>query len=450
MESIEKTHQKMTEQPVFRLLLSLCLPTVFAALLPPFVAVIEVWLAAKISAEACGALGIVFPIHALIQTIGFVFGTGSGSLVANALGKKNAEKAHLLAFGSLLFALVLSGILTLFGLLFCGPLLLFLGKNADILPFAKPYAVCLLAAAPLMCACFVLSNLLRAEGKTVRAMLGLAGGNLVSVLCAALFVLAFQSGVLGIGLSVPIGYGCAFIVLSFPYWRKRTLVPLSPVFEKRIFSAAKSAAVNGLPSLFRQGLTVSAVVLLNRAANNFGSPAIAALALSTRIFLLAYALPLGIGQGMIPAIGFNYASGNQRRTKRIFVVCVLVATALLSALALPVAIFPGTVLQWFGKNGAILSFGVPLLRAVCAVLPLHGLIAVTNLLLQALKQPLSASVLAAARQGFFFLPLVFLLPRFFGFFGVWLTQALADGLTFLLALFYAARFLKSKEKKRPG
>lgn len=448
MEQMEKTHERMTAGNIPRLLLRLCLPSVFAALLPPLVSVIETLIAAGIDPNACGALGIVFPVHALIQTIGFVFGTGSGSLVANALGKKDAEKAHALAFGALFFSSAFSIVFAVFGLIFQVPLLHLLGANAELLPLTRPYAVCLLIAAPFLCACFVLSNLLRAEGKAVYAMAALATGNAVSVLFAVLLVLRFDLGMLGIGLSVPIGYGTAFLFLSAPYLFKCSLVSVAPLFSKTVFQSAKSAAINGLPSLFRQGLTVVAVILLNRAAGVYGNPAVSAVAISTRVFLFCYAIPLGIGQGMVPAIGFNHGCGNMERAKRIFASCVTAATALLLAVAIPAAIFTESVLQWFGHEKEVLLFGVPLLRALLVVLPLHGLIAVTNLLLQALKRPVAASILAAARQGIFFLPLILILPRIFGFAGVWLTQPLADGFTFFLSFFYAFRFIKRKE--RPG
>ncbi len=448
MERMEQTHQKMTGGSIPRLLARLCFPSVLAALLPPLVSVIETLIAAGIDPNACGALGIVFPIHALIQTVGFVFGTGAGSLVANALGEKNAQKAHALAFGALFFPLLLAVAFAGLGLLFQLPLLRFLGAGAELLALARPYTVCLLIAAPLMCGCFVLSNLLRAEGKTVYAMAGLAGGNALSVAASLLLVRRFSCGVFGLGLAIPLGYGFAFLFLLAPYLFRRTLVSLSPVFSKETVSEAKRAAVNGLPSLFRQGLTVVAVLLLNRAAKEYGTPAVAAVAVATRVFLFCYAIPLGIGQGMVPAIGFNYGCGKIDRAKRIFVSCVIPATVLLLAASIPAFLFAKPILQWFGRGEDLLPFGIPLLRASLVVLPLHGLIAVTNLLLQALKRPVAASVLAAARQGIFFLPLIFVLPRAFGFSGLWLTQPLADGATFLLSLFYAIRFLKSK--KRPG
>lgn len=450
MERVDQAHEKMTNGNLPRLLLGLCFPSVLAALLPPLVSVAETLVAAGIGLNACGALGIVFPIHALIQTVGFVFGTGAGSLVANALGEKDTEKARRIAFGALFFAGSLSLLIAACGLIFPSAILKFLGISAETLPFAKPYAICLFASAPLMCLCFVLSNLLRAEGKTIYAMIGLSCGNSLSVFASCLLVFRFRAGILGIGVALPIGYGFAVLFLLAPYLLKRSIVSIKPIFSKAAFGEAKSAAINGLPSLFRQGLTVVAVTLMNRAAGKYGSEAVAALAISTRIFLLCYAVPLGVGQGMVPAIGFNYSGGKMKRTKRIFALCAVVATAILPFFSIPIAIFAPTVLQWFGCGEKALSFGVPLLRAICAVLPLHGVIAVTNLLLQALKRPVAASVLAAARQGIFFLPLIFLLPRALGFTGVLLTQPIADGFTFLLSLFYAIRFLKSNEKKRPG
>lgn len=441
-----KFRQMTTAAPV-RLVIRHSFPTILSAFLPSIASMVDAFFMARLGTAACGAVGIAFPIVAAIQTIGFVFGTGAGSLLSRSLGAREHQKASAIAsaafFSSLIFSLVFSGVC----LIFRNSLLRLLGAGDGVLfALAKTYTVCLLFAAPLMCAAFVLSNLLRAEGRTVWAMCGLGLGNVSCVLSIPLLMFRGNLGVLGAGLSFTIGYGLAVLILLFPYLFRKSTVFLLAKFEiQNILEILR----NGLPSLFRQGLTAVAVVLLNRAAGPYGDAAIAALALTSRLFLFLYAFLLGIGQGSAPIAGYNYGNGDRSRTLVIYKVSLTIACVLGLLLAIPTAIFAPLAIGWFRSDEMTVRYGTLFLRALCAVLPLHGIIAVTNIFLQALGKPISASLVAAARQGFLFLPFVFLLPRRFGFAGLFLTQPIADALTFLFTIPFAIFLFRELKKAYP-
>ena len=431
MIATDARFQRMLTASPTRLVVRHSVPTIISAVLPSASAMADAFFTARLGTEACGAIGIAFPIVAAIQTIGFVFGTGAGSLLSRLLGARETEEANAVASCALTGSVLLSLLFCALGLAFLSPLLRILGASEEIFPLARVYATCLLTSAPLMCAAFVLSNLLRAEGKTVWAMVGLGTGNLLCVAMNPLLIFRLGLGILGAGLSVPIGYGAAALILLLPYLFRKSTVFLRPKMQTE---QILKSVWNGLPSLFRQGLTVVAVILLNRAARLYGDPAIAALAITSRWFLFLYGFCLGIGQGMLPAAGFNYGSGNTSRTRSIYLVSMAFACGVSVLLAVPTAVFAPDLIACFRKEESVVQFGVPLLRALCAVFPLHGIIAVTNILLQGLGKPVSASLVAAARQGLFFLPLIFILPNRFGFAGIVLTQPLADALTFLFTL----------------
>ena len=448
MPQAEFLNRKMTQSSFAHLFLSLCLPSVAAAVLPSVVGMSDTLLASRIGADVCSVIGLTFPVHAAIQTIGFVFGTGAGSLAATALGEKNQQKANLLASGALWLSLLVSSLFALLCLCFLSPLVTLLGATEALAQNAKAYLLFLLPSSPLLCLCFLLSNLLRAEGKAARAMLGLACGNLLSVLLSWALCFFFHFGIAALGLSIPAGYLLTAIFLLLPYWKKQCAISLSLPFSKQEFCYAGKAVLNGLPSLFRQGLTVVAALLLNRAAKSYGNEAISAISITGRIFLLFYAIPLGIGQGIIPAVGYNLGNQNFKKAKSLYLAGMASASLLLLFTTVPAALFAGHLFQLFGKETALLDAGAAALRGICLVLPLHGVIAITNLLLQVRKKPVAASLLAAARNGVFFLPLIFWLPKQFGFTGILLTQPLADGFTFLLALWFAILFFKHT-KQRP-
>ncbi len=442
MVRCDSKYRRMMEDPPARLVIRHSLPTVLSAVLPAVSSMADAFFLSRLGMEACGAVGVVFPMIAAIQTVGFVFGTGAGSLLSRALGARERDAADEVASASLLAAVLLAVLFGTLGLIFQVPLLRLFGASESLLPLARRYAVCLLLSAPLMCASFVLSNLLRAEGHTVWSMIGMSVGNILCIALDPLLIFRFGLGVLGAGIAVPVGYASALIILLAAYLLRKSEVSIRPRFSMISLRAVGRILPNGLPSLFRQGLTVFAAIFLNRAARTQGDAAIAALAVVTRFFLLLYGFSLGIGQGMIPAAGYNYGSGNLRRTRSIYLFSVFFACSVALLLAVPTAILAPRIIALFRPDKDVISVGAFMLRTLCFVLPLHGFIAVTNIGLQGLGKPFGASLIASARQGIFFFPLVFLLPKRFGPIGLSITQPIADGLTFLLTLPFAIRLLR--------
>ena len=191
----------------------------------------------------------------------------------------------------------------------------------------------------------------------------------------------------------------------------------------------------GLPSLCRQGLASLATVALNLAAGPYGDAAIAAMSIVMRIAFFAGSTVIGFGQGFQPVCGFNYGAGNIKRVKEAFWFCVKLATGVLIVLAILGFVFSGDLVAIFRKDDLeVIEIGTLALRMQCVTLPLTGWIILNNMLFQTIGRTVPASVLAASRQGIFFLPAVLILPFFFGIRGVQCAQAVADAAAFVLAL----------------
>ena len=191
--------------------------------------------------------------------------------------------------------------------------------------------------------------------------------------------------------------------------------------------------VTGLPSLFRQGLSGVATILINHAAKGYSDAAVLALSLVARVFLLVFSLCLGIGQGMMPVVGYSHGAGNEKRQRDAYRFAVRFSSAVMLGVSLPLLIWSPEVIALFRDDSEVIRIGAFALRAQCAILFTHGLVTCTILYLQAVGRAFLGTVLAAARQGFFFLPLIFLLPAKFGLLGLCLAQPAADAVTFLFA-----------------
>lgn len=439
-------HKLMTETPVKGLILRLSAPSTVSMLVTSVYGFADSWFISKLGTGASGAVGIVFSITSLIQAVGFTLGTGAGSLLSRALGAKQHKDANGYAALAFWWSLLLGGVITLMGLLFLDPMIRFLGATETIFPYARSYAVYLLCSAPIMCASFVLNNLLRAEGKVVYSMTGFAVGNLLNIVLDPLLIFTLNMGCAGAALATLIAQSVGLLILLSAYLFQKSSVSILPKHAQKYLPKTGIILVTGLPSLFRQGLAGVASILLTRTAGNWGDAAVAAVSVSSRIFLLLYSFCLGIGQGLMPAAGYNHGDGRRRRVSELYRFALILATAVMLVLSVPTGIFAPHIIAFFRPDSEVIAIGKTVLRAQCSVMLLHGTVAVTNMLLQAIGKPFSAALIACARQGLFFLPLIFWLPSTLGLVGLEWTQATADVLTFLLTLPFAVHIFQSEAK----
>lgn len=199
----------------------------------------------------------------------------------------------------------------------------------------------------------------------------------------------------------------------------------------------------GIPSLFRQGLAALAAILMNRAAGSFGGEAaIAGMSIVTRVMLLLSSALIGFGQGFQPVCSFNYGAGLKSRVKEGFWFCVKWGTALLLLLAVLCFIYAPEIIGFFRDDTDVIAVGMVALRFQSIVLPLNAFIVMTNMMLQSIGKGFKASITASARNGIFFIPLILILPVWFGLRGVEVTQSIADLLTMFISLPFAISELK--------
>ena len=445
-EKAKQQHLKMTEGAIPSLILRLSLPTTVGMLVTALYSLADAFFVSALGTEASAAVGVTFAIQALIQAVGYTLGLGAGSLMSRRLGEKRDEEAAEYARISFWLS-ILCGMAILFaGLFWGGPIIRLLGATESIYPYALAYARFLFFSTPFMCVAFVLSQLLRAEGKAVYSMVGLVVGSLLNILLDPLFIHTLHMGISGASFATLISQVVSVSVLLSAYLFKKSQIHLFHRVSFAGFSKVSAILLTGLPSAFRQGLTVLATVLLNRAAGAWGDAAVAAISAVTRLFLLAFSICLGVGQGMMPVVGYSYGFGNRRRVRQAFLFAILLSAVSMLAISIPFWVYADKLVMLLRNDAAVIEIGTYGLRLQCYVFVCHGLITCTIMLLQAIGKRFSSAFLASARQGLFFVPLIFLLPTWVGEKGVLFVQPIADALTFVLALGFAIYHLHSLKK----
>ena len=447
MEKDNRQYQKMTETPIPKLITSLAVPTMLTMLVTSVYNVIDTYFVSKLGTRASAAVGIVFSLMALIQALGFTAGMGAGSVISRLLGKKDETKAQKIASCAFVSSAALGILLGAAGILFLEKLMRFLGAAENVLPYAAEYARYILYAAPVMMVSFVLNNLLRAEGKTKLSLIGIGCGSLLNIALDPLFIFAFDWGIRGAAIATAVSQcaGCAILFLFF--LRKNTIIRISIKNFSLDFSLYKEFIGNGMPSMFRQGLSAAASITLNHTAAYYGDAAVAAMSIVGKIFLMVYCVLIGFGQGYQPVVGYNYGAGNYDRIRKSYRFFMIAGTVGMTLAGAALFFFSDDLIRQFVPNDKkVTETGVQALLMQCAAMPLLPIGIACNMTFQAVGKSVKAALLASCRQGIFFLPLIFSLPHLFGVSGLQAAQPAADALTFLVCVPVMHTFMASLKR----
>ena len=439
----QKQFEKMTTEKVPGLIISLGIPTIISMLVSSVYNMADTYFVSKLGTASSAAVGVVFSVMAIIQAVGFTLGMGSGSLISRLLGEQKNEEADRVA-SSGLFAAVLFGVaLTVLGLLFLNPLMKVLGASSSILPYARAYGKYILLGAPIMAASFVLNNVLRSQGMARLAMIGLTTGGILNMLLDPLFIFVFGLGTAGAAIATLLSQCVSFGILLSMFLRNKSVVHLSVKKISPKLYIYMDIVKTGLPSFCRQGLASISTVALNHAAGLYGDYAIAGMSIVSKIFMMLFSISLGIGQGYQPVAGYNYGAKKFDRVKEAILFTFTVGFVLMTSFGILMFFMSPEVMTWFIEDTAASNFGAKALRWQCCSLPLIPIGVMCNMTFQSIGKVWTATFLSCARQGYFFLPLIFLLPALFGEMGVQMTQACSDILTALLCIPFGVRFLRS-------
>lgn len=453
MNREEQQYIKMTESPIKKLIITLGIPTIISMLVTAIYNLADTFFVSNIGVGderkyASGAVGVVFSLMAIVQAIGFMFGMGAGSLISSKLGEKKDEEAQVVASSAFYVAIVLGIIFSIICIIFMDPIMGMLGATEKVLPYARDYAIYIVFGFPVMIASFIMNNLLRAEGKSKLAMIGLTAGGILNIGLDPLFIYVFKMGISGAAVATLISQIISAIILLLMFLCKKSIIRLSPFKITKDFNVYLEVIKIGLPSLCRQGLASIATILLNRQAGAYGDEAaLSAMGIVSKIFMVIFSMCLGIGQGYQPVCGYNYFAKKYSRVKEAMIFTFVFSLIFMTLFCLFFFVFAENVIKWFiDDDSQVIKIGKETLRYQCIALPFLTLNVISNMTFQSTKQKFKATLLSCCRQGIFFIPIILILPLINGMTGVEMTQALSDFLTFLFTIPFFIHFLKELNK----
>lgn len=432
--STSNRYATMTETPVPQLITRLSVPTIISMLVTGIYNTADTFFVGRISTQATAAVGLVFAVMAIIQALGFFCGHGSGNYLARMLGAGNHREANEMAATGFAAALIIGLLVTVLGLLNLDRLSLLIGATETTIADTRTYMRIILLGAPFMTCQFVINNQLRFQGAAVYAMIGLMCGAVLNLILDPLLILVLHMGVAGAAIATVMGQAASFFVLLTGSTKGENIH--LHVRNVRLNAHYLLQLVNGgAPSLFRQGLASVSTLFLNTAAGSLGGDAaIAGMSVVTRVLMLLASAMIGFGQGYQPVCSFNYGANRRERVREGYFFCVKIGTVFLGIVSILCFIFAPQVVAVFRDDPDVIAVGQVALRCQTVTLPLLAGTVISNMMLQSIGKGVKASICASSRNGLFFIPLILILPRLFGLFGVEVTQAIADVLAFLISI----------------
>jgi len=438
----------MLEQPISRIIPKMAIPTIVAFLINSIYSLADTFFVSSLGTNATAAVSVNSSLDQIIMMAGSMLAIGANSYIARLLGAKREDEANKVLSVAFFIALAFGTILAVVGCAFMTPMVRLLGATDTCLQYSIDYATYVLLVAPFMATSFVMNQCLRAEGSAVLSMIGMGFGSILNCVLDPIFIFTLDLGVAGASIATAISKLVSFSILLFPYITKRSVLRISLKYFQPSREILSQIVKIGSSSMFRSGLAVIAAIVLNNIAGSISDAVLAGIGVTNKIMMFPFSVILGFGSGFQPVTGFNWGAKRFDRVLESYWFSAKCALAISAVMALILGIFANQVILLFAEADAEMqAIGALSIRLQCIALPIHAWVAVVNMFCSGLGKAKGALLLATARQGSCFLPIVYPLAWMFGANGVASVQAVADVLTFFLAFPLICRVLKEVKGK---
>ncbi len=440
--------------PVPKALLTMAVPTIISQLINLIYNMVDtIYIGQTGDAYKTAAVTLAFTIFLFTISFGNLFGVGGGSYIARLMGKGDTEKAKSACAFSFYGAVSIALLYSLIIGLFMNPILLFLGASENTLEFGRQYLTWVVVVGNLpTIVSGAGSHLLRNAGYSRQAGFGLSLGGVLNIILDPLFMFVLLPDgmeVTGAALATMLSNFIAFFYITFTIQKLSHVSPLSIKLSdlKRITKGdIRNILSVGLPSAALTGLFDVANVVLNALMAAHGDLQLAAIGIVMKAERLPNAINVGIGQGMLPIVAYNYTSGNHKRMMKAISTARLWGFGISAATILLYETFASPICNLFLNTNAgtdaaaglqTIAFAISFLRIRCLAAPVQFLNFETSFCMQAVGYGSGTFIHACVRELVFYIPFMYLFNRIFGEYGLATAVVIGEscGAIFALLLF---------------
>ncbi|MGB2684387.1 MAG: MATE family efflux transporter [Olleya sp.] len=398
-----------------------------------------------IGSTAIAAINVVLPVSFFIAALGMSIGIGGSSIISRALGADNKEKA-LKTFGNQVsLTLLFTVSFAAFGLYFVDQLIPAFGGKGAIFDPAKVYYEIILYGVPVLGFVMMGNSVIRAEGKPKFAMYAMLIPSVGNLVLDYIFIGVLDMGMSGAAWATTGSYIVSFLFIFWYFLSDNSELKINVSHFKLHKKIVTEIGSLGFVTLSRQAVVSVTFLLVNNALFDFGGEtSVTAYAIVGRMSMFALFPVFGITQGFIPIAGYNYGSEQYDRVKQVIYVAIKYATILATIVFAILMLFPEAITKLFTTDIQVLKVTPNNMRWTFAAIPILAIQLIGAAYFQAVGKALPAIFLTLTRQAIFFIPLMYILPMYFGEFGIWVSFPISDILSTIVTAFFLRREVRLK------
>lgn len=397
-----------------------------------------------IGSTAIAAINVVLPVSFFIAALGMAIGVGGSSIISRALGANNFEKALKVFGNQITLTLILTIGFAMAGLWFIDSIIPTFGGKGAIFEPAKVYYEIVLYGVPFLGLCMLGNSVIRAEGKPKFAMYAMLFPSVGNLILDYLFINVMDFGMAGAAWATTGSYLLCFIFILWFFMSKNSELKIDVShfgLNKKIVSEISSL---GFVTLSRQAVVSITYLLMNNILYDLGGEtSVTAYAIVGRMLMFALFPVFGVTQGFLPIAGYNYGAHHYDRVKETIATALKYAVALAILVFIILMVFPETITRLFTTDPEVIKETPSAMRWVFAVTPIVAIQLIGAAYFQAIGKAVPALLLTLTRQGFIFIPLIFILPHYFGELGVWMSFPISDLLATIITAYFLNREVKT-------
>lgn len=427
--------QAMRYQKINSLLWNFSLPAIVGMVVNALYNIVDrIFLGRGIGSLAIAATTVAFPMMIILMAVSVLIGVGATALISIRLGEQKHEEAEKVIGTATTMIVLLPTIFALVFFMYTEPLLIAFGASKEVLPYAKDFMQVIMLGAGFGTISMGMNNFIRAEGNPRMAMYTQLLGGAVNVVLNYVFIFQFGWGMKGSAFATVLGQLTGAIwVLSY-FFSGRSIVKIRWKNLRPQWPILLSIMAIGFAPFAMQVANSVQQLILNKTVIHYsGDIALSAVGIMMSIGTILFMPILGLSQGAQPIIGFNYGARQYGRVKETFKVAVFAGTAISVIGWLIVHIWPSQLIGLFTRDDAeLIALTTHAMIIYFAMLPVLGFQIIGSTYFQAVGKPIQSTILSLSRQVLIFIPLLVILPRFWGIEGVWRTPPISDLLAVLL------------------
>lgn len=444
--------QDLGSQPIGKILIKQAVPASIGILVMSLNILVDtIFVGHWIGSTAIAAINVVLPVSFFIAALGMAIGIGGSSIISRALGADSKNKA-LKTFGNqITLTVLLTVTLVVVGLIYSDAIILSFGGKGAIFEPAKIYYTIVLYGVPFLALSMMGNTVIRAEGKPKFAMYAMMIPSVSNLLLDYIFINVLDFGMEGAAWATSLSYIMCFIYIWWFFMSKHSELKIDFSHFGLNTSIVSEIGSLGFVTLARQAVVSVTYLFMNNILFDLGGEiSVTAYAIVGRMLMFAMFPVLGITQGFLPIAGYNYGAGNYHRVRQSINIAIKYATILSTCIFVILMVFPEAITRMFTTNLEVIQQTPNDMRWVFAATPIIAVQLIGAAYFQSIGKAIPALLLTLTRQGFFFIPLILILPKFYGELGVWISFPISDVLSTIVTAYFLNREVKATLINQPS